>query len=177
MGVILLRHTKPADAQGLCYGRSDLALGPCFATHAAKITQELPDVARIVTSPLSRCAQLARYIADARALPLITDPRLTEIDFGAWEGVPWSDIPRAELDAWAADLLHARPHGGESVADLRARALPALRDHAAQDTLVVTHHGVIKCARHLVMGEDAWQSELKFGAWLRFERQVFLDAT
>jgi alpha-ribazole phosphatase len=173
MGVILLRHTKPAGAQGLCYGRSDLAVGPCFAAHAAKIAQALPQATRIVTSPLARCAQLAQYIATARALPLTIDPRLTEMDFGAWEGMPWSDISRAELDAWAADLLHARPHGGESVAELRDRALPALRDHAAPDTLVVTHHGVIKCARWLVMGEGAWQSDLKFGAWQRFDPQVF----
>jgi alpha-ribazole phosphatase len=176
MDMILMRHTKPAGAQGLCYGRTDLGLGPCFAAHAARILQDLPDVARIVTSPLSRCALLARVIADARGVAVETDPRLTEMDFGAWENVPWADIPRAELDAWAADLLHARPHGGESVADLRARVLPALRDHAHPQTLVVTHHGVIKCARWLVMGDDAWQSELKFGAFLPFAPQVFADA-
>lgn len=166
MGVTLLRHTKPVGAQGLCYGRTDLPLGPCFQKHAAKIAGTLPQVARIVTSPLSRCAALADYIATARALPLTTDPRLTEIDFGAWEGVPWADIPRADLDEWAADLLHARPHGGESVADLRARALPAMRDYATPDTLLVTHHGVIKCARWLVMGDDAWKSDLPFGHWI-----------
>ena len=176
MDMILLRHTKPAGAQGLCYGRTDLALGPCFAAHAGRIVQDLPDVARIVTSPLSRCAALARVIGQARGLAVDTDPRLTEMDFGAWEGVPWADIPRHELDAWAADLLHARPHGGESVADLRARVLPALRDHAQAGTLVVTHHGVIKCARWVVMGDDAWQSELKFGAFLPFAPQVFSDA-
>lgn len=176
MGVTLLRHTKPAGAQGLCYGRTDLALGPCFDAHAAKIIQDLPAINCIVTSPLSRCALLAERIAVARDLPLTIDPRLTEMDFGAWEGVPWSDIPRAELDAWAADLLHANPHKGESVAELRTRSLPALREHAAPDTLIVTHHGVIKCARWLVMGDDAWQSEVKFGAWLNFNPKVFQDA-
>lgn len=176
MGVTLLRHTKPLGGQGLCYGRTDLGVGPCFAKHAEQIVQDLPVVARIVTSPLSRCALLADYIGQARGLPVQVDPRLTEMDFAAWEGLLWSDIPRMELDAWAADLLHARPHGGESVAQLRDRALGALREHAQPGVLVVTHHGVIKCARWLLMGDDAWQSELKFGAWQTFAAGAFGDA-
>ena len=176
MGVILLRHTKPAGAQGLCYGRTDLAVGPCFAAHAACIARDLPQITRIVTSPLSRCALLAAYIAQARGLAVTTDPQLTEMDFGTWEGVPWADIPRSQLDDWANDLLQARPHGGESVAQLRARALRALQAHAAEDTLVVTHHGVIKCARWLLMGDAAWQSDLKFGNWLNFDPEVFQNA-
>lgn len=70
-----------------------------------------------------------------------------EMDFGRWEGVPWDRIPRAELDAWAADFDHARPHGGESVAIFAARveaALSALRD--GTPTLIVTHGGVMKVA-------------------------------
>jgi len=116
---------------------------------------------------------MARTIATARGLPLSTDTRLREMDFGAWEGQLWADLPRAELDEWAADLLHARPHGGESVAQLRDRTLAALRDHAAPDVLVVTHHGVIKSARHVTEGDSAWQSTLPFGGWLRFEPEVF----
>ena len=172
----LLRHTKPVGAQGLCYGRSDLAVGPCFAKHAERIARDLPPIARIITSPLSRCAVLAEFIASTRGLSVTIDSRLTEMDFGAWEGVPWSDIPRAELDEWAADLLHARPHGGESVADLRDRSLRALRDHFAPDTLIVTHHGVIKSARWLSMGTEAWQSDLPFGHWITLSPQDLQNA-
>jgi len=173
MGMILLRHTKPDAPEGLCYGRLDLAPDASFADHAATLAAELPRIARVVTSPLARCALLAQSIAAARDLPVTTDTRLREMDFGAWEGALWSDLPRAELDAWAADLLHARPHGGESVAQLRDRTLAALRDHAAPSVLVVTHHGVIKSARHVTEGDSAWQSTLPFGGWLRFAPEVF----
>ncbi|NBB97392.1 MAG: hypothetical protein GVY34_04365 [Alphaproteobacteria bacterium] len=173
MGLILLRHTKPDAPEGLCYGRLDLAPATGFAAQAAALTRDLPPVARVVTSPLHRCAILAETIATARGLPVTTDNRLREMDFGAWEGRLWADLPRAELDAWAADLLHARPHGGESVAQLQERALAALRDHAAENLLVVTHHGVIKCARHLTEGDSAWQSTLPFGGWLPFAPGVF----
>ena len=56
------------------------------------------------------------------------DERLREFDFGTWEGVRWDAIPRAELDAWAADFFHARPHGGESVHMLRERVETAIAD-------------------------------------------------
>lgn len=177
MDVTLLRHTQPDVAPGICYGRSDLGLAPCFADTARSIASSLPEVSRIVSSPLTRCLQLAQHVADARALPLSIDPRLTEMDFGTWEGQPWDAIPRDQLDAWARDILHARPHGGESVASLRTRTLAALRDHAAPATLVVTHHGVIKCARSLTMGDEAWQSSLPFGQWITVSTQVIADAT
>jgi len=174
--MILLRHTQPDVAAGICYGRSDLGLAPCFADTARGIIDTLPDVSRIVSSPLTRCLQLAQFVAQARALPVQIDPRLSEMDFGTWEGQPWDAIPRDQLDAWARDIMHARPHGGESVAALRARTLAALRDHAAPATLVVTHHGVIKCARSLTMGNDAWQSNLPFGQWITVSTQVIANA-
>lgn len=176
MAVILLRHTKPDAPEGLCYGRLDLAPADGFAQQATALAQDLPKITRVVTSPLQRCARLASTIATARNLPLATDTRLREMDFGRWEGQLWADLPRTELDAWAADLLHARPHGGESVAQLKARTLDALRDHAGPNVLVVTHHGVIKSARHLTEGDSAWQSTLAFGGWLRFPPEVFHDA-
>ena len=172
MGVILLRHTRPAGADGLCYGRTDLPLAPCFGENAARLARDVPPVARVVTSPLQRCARLARHIATARGLPLCIDADLSEMDFGQWEGQPWDAIPRAGLDAWAADLLGARPHGGESVAMLRDRALRALARHAAPGTLIVTHHGVIKTARSLTMGQAGWDSSLGFGDWTPFDPQV-----
>ncbi|MEM1088480.1 MAG: histidine phosphatase family protein, partial [Pseudomonadota bacterium] len=66
----------------------------------------------------------------------------------AWEGVAWDDIPRDEIDEWAEDILHARPHGGESVAMLRDRSRTALKGWQSryERLLIVTHAGVIKAA-------------------------------
>ena len=176
MGVILLRHTRPDVASGICYGRSDLGVAGGFGAEARRIAAQLPQVNRIVTSTLTRCATLAAWLAQARDLPLSTDPRLVELDFGRWEGLAWDAIPRAELDAWADDLLHARPHGGETVAEMQARTHEALRDHAQSGVLLVTHHGVIKCARELDMGADAWQSELRFGGWITLQPESAANA-
>ena len=40
----------------------------------------------IISSPLHRCADFARNLAERHALPLVLDARLREIYFGAWEG-------------------------------------------------------------------------------------------
>ena len=89
------------------------------------------------------------------------------MDFGAWEGIAWADVPKFELDAWAADFLHARPHGGESVAMLKTRTQKALHEisHAGQACLVVTHAGVIKTA--LANGDEAanYNESVGFGKW------------
>lgn len=176
MALILLRHTRPEGADGLCYGRSDLPLAPCFPTEAARLARELPAFARVVSSPLSRCRRLAEVVAQARGVPLALDERLIEMDFGTWEGQRWDAIARAELDAWAADLEGARPHGGENVATLARRAREGLRAAQAAlhggapgPALVVTHAGVIKAALAARDGHKGWRAEIGFGAWLALD--------
>lgn len=168
-GVILLRHTRPPGAEGLCYGRSDLPPGPDLLPEATRLAGELPPVARIVTSPLRRARELARQIGNHRTLVPQVDPRLAEMDFGRWEGRRWDDIARAELDAWAADLTGARPHGGETVAELLARVAAALDDlgRGAGPVLVVCHAGVIRAALAARQGPAGWQAQIGFGCWLR----------
>lgn len=148
MGLILVRHTRPDIAAGTCYGRLDVGLADTFPSEAQSVLSALPSVRRIVSSPLNRCLALGRYIAAARDLPIDVDERLMELDFGAWEGQPWRDVRAAELDGWAQDFMHARPHGGESVAMLRARVAAALADWSTrtEPVAIITHAGVIKAA-------------------------------
>jgi alpha-ribazole phosphatase len=63
MALILVRHTRPQGAEGLCYGRTDLDLDASFDAHAARLGAELPAVVRILSSPLSRCLRLAQVLA------------------------------------------------------------------------------------------------------------------
>lgn len=170
MSLILLRHTRPPGGAGRCYGRTDLAPGPGFAREAAAIAAALPPVRSIATSPLVRARRLAEAIAAARDLPPpAVDPRLAEIDFGSWEGRPWDAIPRAELDAWAADVEGARPHGGESVAMLVARVAQALAHWRARPgpVLLVAHAGTARAARALAGDPEPWSFRLAHGAWIR----------
>ena len=165
MPLILLRHLRPSVPEGVCYGATDLEQAPGQAAALAAILERLPPLDAIVTSPLRRCRVLAGAIGAARGLSAAPDPRLAEMDFGSWEGQRWDALPRAKLDAWAGNFMHACPHGGETVAMLRARTQAALRDHLAAGgvRLLVTHAGVIKAA--LACGDHAgdWPGAIPFG--------------
>ena len=166
MRVILVRHTRPAVPAGVCYGMTDLDLAATFDDEAAAIVATLPPADRLVSSPLQRCRRLAERIGAARGLAPVFDERLREFDFGTWEGVPWDAVPRMELDAWAADFFHARPHGGESVHMLRERVGTAIADYRGSGAshVVVTHAGVIKAALAQSGHPDGWRATVEFGA-------------
>ena len=166
MALTLLRHVRPEAAEGLCYGARDLPPGAGLAATAEALAARLLCPDRIVTSPLARCARLAERLAARLDVPVAPDPDWREIDFGRWEGQAWQAIPRAELDAWAADFLDARPHGGESVAMLLARVRRALARCRATPghTLAVTHAGPIRAALVATGGDPAdWRRAIGFG--------------
>lgn len=146
MPVVVVRHTRLAVQPGICYGITDVDVASTFATDAAAVAEKILHCDTLVTSPLQRCRKLAGKLAQRFDVPIGVDKRLSEIDFGSWECQPWSDIPRTELDAWAGDFLHAVPHGGESVAALRKRALAVVADYRAQPGthIIVSHSGVIR---------------------------------
>lgn len=171
MALIWLRHTRPAITEGVCYGATDLACAGDFETASATVLAGIPPVDRIISSPLRRCRSLAERVAAERAAPLTIDDRLRELAFGSWENRAWSKIARTEIDAWASDFHHARPHGGESVAMLTERVRKALQALGACDgtSLIVTHLGVIRAAMALAARADAWQARIGFGEWVQLD--------
>jgi alpha-ribazole phosphatase len=174
----LIRHLEPQGARDICYGRRDL---PCdttsLASAAAAIRARLPERAlresAVFTSPLSRCRALAQVLAAPRT-PCIAE-ELMELDFGAWEGVRWDALPRAELDAWAGDVWNYRPGGGESAAMLEERWLRWCKRVAAPDVeaiVAVTHAGVIRAAlaaSGALSREEAARSNIAFGSVHRID--------
>jgi alpha-ribazole phosphatase len=141
------------------------SLAPGFAEELEAVVARVPAVDRIVTSPLRRCRLLAEAVGARLGAPVAVDADWREMDFGRWQGQRWAEIPRAQLDAWATDFMHARPHGGESVAMLVARARAAVgRCGPEQRWLAVTHSGVIRAALFATGVEAAWTRTIGFGA-------------
>ena len=92
------RHPRPRGAAGRCIGsRIDLPVDPRKAkrlahrirAHARR--QQLPR--EVVTSPLRRAADVGRWLK-RWGFAWRTDPALREMDFGAWDGKSWRDIPQ-----------------------------------------------------------------------------------
>ncbi|RDU96594.1 histidine phosphatase family protein [Trinickia dinghuensis] len=183
MDLVLIRHPTPAIDAGVCYGKTDVPLAVDAAASARLLAARLaaldvPPPEHFATSPLRRCADVAHPLARHFGCACAVDVRLQEIDFGTWEGQRWDAIDRAALDAWAADLRHARMHGGESVAQFEARVgawLELWREAegaAGSSVLAVTHAGVMRTIAALVLDEAIettlkWPLEMAAVVWLR----------
>jgi alpha-ribazole phosphatase len=124
MKIHLVRHPRPAVAAGVCYGQTDLGLAESPAAAAERLRGVLPANARVISSPLQRC----RALAEALSTKVETEQRLLEINFGDWEGQAWDEIPRQQLDAWAAAPFDHVPPDGESAAVMAARVIAFAAD-------------------------------------------------
>ena len=106
---------------------------------------------RIVSSPMRRCIEFARWLAAERDLPLEVQKDLKEVGFGTWEGVMREQLRRerpAEYEAFYRDPVHNRPAGAEPLEAFGAR-VGAVFDqlvarYPGQHLLVVCHAGVIR---------------------------------
>jgi len=164
---VLIRHTRVAVPPGVCYGRTDVPLAETFAEEARSVRERLPwEPAEVWTSPALRCRALAERLG---AAPVRIEPRLRELDFGAWEGRRWEDFRGPESEAWALDPWGRRPPGGETaeelwkrVGELRSELIAAKADRIA----LVTHAGVIRAWRGHVTGRslnELWADPVAFG--------------
>jgi len=139
MQLFLIRHPRPLIDAGICYGQLDV---DCEDPQpiAEQLKALLPKDTPVISSPLQR----ARKLALALNLNARSDQRLSEINFGQWEGQPWGNIKREDLDAWAADVLNFTPPGGESVADLQHRAIDFVSTLEGSRVALVTHAGILR---------------------------------
>ena len=160
MTLYLVRHPQPDVAPGLCYGASDVPVpdAELARVHAALAAQGLPGDLPVYASPLRRCALLAERLAPGRVK---LDARLVEMDFGEWELRPWSVIPRDDVDAWTADLLHYRPGGAENVLDVARRVRAFVDDLHTPAALIVCHAGTIRLLAAMHGGEALEQAALR----------------
>lgn len=139
MQIFLIRHPRPLIGPGICYGQLDVDCEEPLPV-AARLGSILPEGIPVISSPLRR----ARKLAEALQADVQFDARLSEISFGDWEGLAWEAIDRSALDLWAADVLNFTPPGGESVAELQARAIDFARSLALPRVALVTHAGIMR---------------------------------
>jgi alpha-ribazole phosphatase len=148
------RHPKPQGAAGRCIGRTDLPVDP---RRAKRLAHRILSMARreqlpreVWTSPLARGREVGLWLA-RQGFRHRVDVRLSELDFGRWDGLPWSRIVPQEVAQWEADFLHHRPGGSESLAGLMQRVREFLQEHAVPGgaLLVVGHAGWMQAAAGL----------------------------
>lgn len=150
MDLYLIRHTRPDVAEGTCYGSLDVPLPDGFDAVARSLLSRIPAPGRVVTAAAQRCHRLAALFAAAAGAPLGVDDRLRELNFGAWEGLPWSDIPRAQTDAWTGDMWNNAVPDGESYSALHARVAEAWEALLGAEEEVLLIVGPVGALRALI---------------------------
>jgi len=153
--LLLVRHAPTAwNAEGRLMGRADPPLsGEGRAALAAWRLPAAFATAPILASPLRRARETAAAFG-----PATVEPRLIEMDWGAWEGRRLADLRQSDpagtaaIEAMGLDL---EPPGGERPRDVAWRLAALFTDLAGTERRVlVTHKGVQRAALALATGWD-----------------------
>lgn len=143
--VILVRHGRTtANASGVLAGRTaGVRLDATGRDQAVRTGERLAVVplAAAVTSPLERCRQTTRALLERQEgdVPTSVDKGITECDYGEWQGRTLKEL--ADEPLWSVVQNHPSAAvfpGGESLAQMQARAVAAVRRH---DAAVEAEHG------------------------------------
>jgi probable phosphoglycerate mutase len=160
--VVLVRHGQtPLTVAGGYSGGG--VPGPSLTTHgrtqAARAADavhrvgkdlwpDLPRATEVVASPMVRTQETAAAVGRRLGVPVRTDARFRECEFGDWESRTAVEIEQrwpGELARWHADGTTPAP-GGESYADVGARVRAGLEDLLAGGTgrtVVVVGHAIV----------------------------------
>ena len=139
-------------------GQKDFPLSEAGHQQALELADYLRSfgIDAIYSSDLCRAVDTVRPLAEALSLPVHTTEALREVDVGLWEGVLRDDVERNYSKNYSLYLKSpglVRFDGGESFAEMRARALDAVRKILAENegktVVIATHGGVIRALRTL----------------------------
>ncbi len=136
------------------YGSLDVPLsaaGERETARRASAFAALP-LRRILCSDLSRARRLGEALSEATGAPLELRAELREIDRGRWQGRDIEELQAErgeELAALMADPWSWNRHGGETDADVLARAGPTLEAALTEEPgrgpiAVVAHYNVVR---------------------------------
>lgn len=162
--LFFVRHGEVENhGQGVYNGQMDVDITPRGVAHMERAAGFLAgaDVRRVYSSDLRRAVRGAALIAarlglDGKRTEL---PQIREIHMGEWQGFSAQEVDErypGMREARLADIVHYRPPGGETVADLSARVVPAVLEiagrHRGEAVAVVAHAGVNRVVLCHVLG-------------------------
>ncbi len=143
--LLLVRHGRTtANTGGVLAGWTPGVglddTGRAQATALAARMAPVPLVTAVI-SPLQRCQETTGFLLGERptAVPRVDEERLGECHYGDWQGRKLSELAREPM--WKVVQQHPSAAvfpGGESLRDMQARAVAAVREH---DARVEAEHG------------------------------------
>jgi broad specificity phosphatase PhoE len=162
--IFLARHGATVlTAEDRFAGETDVPLADEGREQARRLAIRLSSqpVAAVYASPLVRCAEMARVLAQPHNLAVQIRPEFREISHGRWEGLKRADVEAkypGEFADWENDPYTFAPQGGESGLAVTARALPALLEitaaSAGKSVVIVSHKATIRLLISSLLGFD-----------------------
>jgi ribonuclease H / adenosylcobalamin/alpha-ribazole phosphatase len=105
----------------------------------------------VLTSPLSRCQQTARIVAEALGISVVVDRDLREMDFGLWEEMTFDEVQDrypVDLERWKQSAMSPPTGSSETLAAVVDRmgtvAARFASRYAGASVLAVTHITPVK---------------------------------
>jgi probable phosphoglycerate mutase len=151
--IVLIRHGQTEwNRNDRFRGRADVPLNETGLAQAEatgwRVAKAWQPVA-VYSSPLGRAVKTAEAIAKHFDLPVQIHPGLADIDFGDWQGLTPDEARQRwpeQIDRWYNYPELARIPNGESLADLRQRAMQTIQELTGKhpsDTIALVGHTVI----------------------------------
>lgn len=159
-----VRHAPVPGAPARLFGQLDVSCDTTDLDAFRALADIVPEDAIWIVSSLSRTRETMAAIAAAGvALPEpVVEPDLCEQNFGAWQGLSWTEMEADDPDAYAAfwrDPVQTAPPRGESYVDHMARARSAIqrltRRYTGRTVVCVSHGGTIRAAVATALGLNA----------------------
>ncbi|MBT9135609.1 MAG: Adenosylcobalamin/alpha-ribazole phosphatase [Firmicutes bacterium] len=148
MKLFVVRHGETeANLAKRYLGHSDSPLTEAGITQARHVATRLSTVGitGIYSSDLARTISSASFLSQSICVPIITDNRLRELDFGVFDFMTYTEALNAypqEVQRWYADWEHNSPPEGESLSALQQRV------HSFLSMLVTKEHEAVALYTH-----------------------------
>lgn len=145
--IYLARHGEVVN-HGVYNGQADVGITDAGVRQMERLRDFLKDknLSAVYSSDLLRTVRGAEIIAEPHGLRPKSFPQLREMHFGRWQGLRYQEVLErypADIPQWTNNLENFRIPDGESVMDMRDRAMPKLQElidhHRGQEFALVCH--------------------------------------
>jgi broad specificity phosphatase PhoE len=161
--LILARHGETMwNVEKVFRGRADVNLDGVGIKQAELLGKYLSnwELEAIYSSPVKRALDTANIVARYQKVAVLIAEGLIDFDFGEWQSLPEQEVKKlypAILDEWHNNPDKVKMPGGESLADVRRRAVEVVSDVLSRhqgNVLLVSHRVVIKVLICYLLGLD-----------------------
>jgi broad specificity phosphatase PhoE len=161
--LILARHGETVwNVEKIYRGRADVNLDEVGIKQAELLGKYLSNwkLEAIYSSPVKRALDTANIVARYQKIGVYTAEGLIDFDYGEWQSLPEQEVTRlypALLDEWHNNPHKVKMPGGESLEDVRRRAIEVVNDALSKyqgSIVLVSHRVVIKVLICSLLGLD-----------------------